>query len=165
MPVISTNIPNFSLRFATKRDMPVTVRLVKALAKYENRPQDVLLTEQTLADAILKRKTAEVLLAEYEGGIMGYALFYPVFSSFAGVTSLYLEDLYIDHALHGHGYGKETMRQLAKLAKARGWGQLCWGCLANNQLSIDFYKKLGATEQTSHRHFVLQGAALDALTK
>ncbi|MDL2323572.1 GNAT family N-acetyltransferase [Ruminococcaceae bacterium OttesenSCG-928-A16] len=162
MPIISTSIPNFSLRFATRHDVPLVLGFIQKLALYEKRPQDVHATEQILADSLFNGKYAEVLLAEYEGETVGYALFYPVFSSFAGVPSLYVEDLFINPTLRGKGLGKETLRQLAKLAQSRGCPALKWSCLDWNQPSIDFYLHLGATIQNGNTSFALQGQALNS---
>lgn len=160
---ISTAIPHFCLRTATANDVPQLRRLIFALAEYEQRPQDMLATETTLADSLFAKKYAEVLLAEYHGEPVGYAIFYPVFSSFAGTPTLYLEDLFMQPALRGKGLGKETLRQLAALAKKRGWHAMQWSCLDWNQPSIDFYLALGATLKTGAQSFYLNGQALDSL--
>lgn len=57
---------------------------------------------------------------------------------------IYLEDLYILPEYRGRGYGKATLKRLAKIAVSRGCGRLEWSCLDWNQPSIDFYLSLGA---------------------
>lgn len=155
MPTISTSINNLVLRFATRKDVQTIHNLILALATYEKRPEDMTASLESLSDAIFRKGYAEVILAEYEGHVVGYALFYPIFGSFAGKINLYLEDLFILPEYRGKGFGKEVLRQLAKLTLRRGWNSLHWSCLDWNQPSIDFYLRIGAKKDEGHVGFIL----------
>ncbi len=76
---------------------------------------------------------------------VGYALFFPNFSTFLGKPGLYLEDLYVRPAARGFGAGRKLLEHLARIAVERGWGRLEWSVLDWNEPSIAFYKKMGAT--------------------
>lgn len=160
MPIMTTHIPNFSLRFATRRDLPILHKLIKELALFEKRPDDMTASLDRLADGIFSKVYAEVLLAEYAGTVIGYALFYPVFASFVGRPELFLEDLFILPEYRGKGLGKEFLRQIAKLAKTRDWYALRWNCLDWNDDSIHFYLAIGASKSLNHVSFSLHGNAL-----
>lgn len=160
MPTISTSIDNLGLRFATKKDIQTIHNLILALATYEKRPEDMTATIESLSDALFRRGYAEVLLAEYNGAVVGYSLFYPILGSFSGKVNLYLEDLFILPEYRGKGFGKEVLRQLSKLALRRGWNSLHWSCLDWNQPSIDFYLRIGAKKDEGHVGFVLTGETM-----
>lgn len=49
--------------------------------------------------------------------LIGYALFYRKYSSFAGNRSLYLEDLYVTPAFRKQGIGMALLKQVAKVNK------------------------------------------------
>ena len=85
---------------------------------------------------------------------MGFALFFHHYSTFLGRAGLYLEDLFVKPQYRGKGYGKALLKELARIAVARGCGRMEWCCLDWNQPSIDFYLSLGAEplkEWTTYR--------------
>ncbi len=100
------------------------------------------------------RPYAEAILAEIDGEAVGFALFFPTFSTFRGQPGLYLEDLYVKPAYRGRGIGKALLATLAKLAIDRGLGRLEWAVLNWNSPAIEFYRSLGAgplDEWTTYR--------------
>ncbi|MFP3427258.1 GNAT family N-acetyltransferase, partial [Pseudoalteromonas sp. SIMBA_162] len=77
-------------------------------------------TEADLADALFgERPAAEALVAELDGAIVAYALFFHNYSTFVGRRGLYLEDLYVQPAQRGTGLGTALLRHLAALAVER----------------------------------------------
>lgn len=156
----NTGIEQFTVRFAQPEDTAEILTFIRALAAYEKRPQDATADEASLHRWLFRDKTAEVLLADYAGQPAGYALFYPVFSSFAATGGLYLEDLFIYPHLRGKGLGKNLMRQVAAVAVSRGCQTMQWTCLDWNQPSIDFYLALGAKIKGGNTAFALKDNAL-----
>lgn len=161
--MMETGIQNFTVRSATAADAPLIYELVKAMAAYEKRPEDVTGTQEALRQGLFDEKIAQVLLAEYAGEVAGYALFYPVFSSFAAAGGLYLEDIFIHSHLRGKGLGKALMRSFARVAAARGYTSIQWSCLDWNEPSIRFYHHLGAKQKTGNIGFSLGGEAFARL--
>jgi GNAT superfamily N-acetyltransferase len=80
-----------------------------------------------------------------------------------GQAGLYLEDLYVLPAYRGKGYGKEILKQLAKIAVERGCGRLEWWCLDWNQPSIDFYLSLGAQAMDEWTVYRITGETLSKM--
>jgi GNAT superfamily N-acetyltransferase len=72
--------------------------------------------------------------------IAGCALWYPTFSSWAGTTGIWLEDLDIRPAYRGHGLGREVLSDL----RARTDGRVEWDVMAANTDAQAFYGRLGA---------------------
>jgi GNAT superfamily N-acetyltransferase len=149
------------IRPATLADVPVIARLIRALAEYERLAHEVILDEARLHDHLFgPRPYAEVLLAESEGTVVGFALFFHNYSTFVGKPGIYLEDLFVEPAHRGKGFGKALLRALARLAIERDCGRLEWAVLDWNEPSIQFYKAIGATPKDEWTGYRLTGEPL-----
>jgi GNAT superfamily N-acetyltransferase len=146
-------------------DLPRLLELIRQLAEYERRLEQVRATEEDLECALFgERPVAEAALAWQGGNAVGYALFYPVFSTFRGRAALYLEDVYVVPEARGQGVGSAFMRYLAQLAQQRGYDRIEWSVLEWNTPAIEFYKKLGAIpKETGWVGYMLAGETLEAL--
>lgn len=144
MKYYKTGIKNFVLRETNVDDVKLILDLIKGIAAYEKMLDDVIATEETLKKSIFEDNRAEVMIAEYEGKAIGYALYFYNFSTFIGREGLYLEDIFIYPKYRGKGLGKEIFNFLGKLAKEKGCKRMEWVCLNWNKPSIDFYKSMGA---------------------
>ena len=144
MDRIETRIEDVTLRLAKEEDLSLILRFIKELADYEKLLHEVVATEDILRESLFERRAAEVVIAEYQGEPVGFALFFHNFSTFLGRPGLYLEDLYVRPEMRGKGIGKLLLSYLAKLALDRGCGRFEWWCLDWNKSSIDFYKSIGA---------------------
>jgi GNAT superfamily N-acetyltransferase len=139
------NSATFTIRPATKSDIPVILELIRALATYERAPDEVIATEQNLTDVFFgKKPAAEVLLAFENERAVGFAVFFHNFSTWLGRPGLYLEDLFVRPEDRGKGYGRALLVRLAKIARERGCGRMEWAVLNWNEPAINFYRKLGA---------------------
>lgn len=159
------NTNDFSLRLATVQDTALILEFIKELADYEKMSDQVVATEELLHDTLFEQKKAEVLIGEYQGNPVAFALFFHNFSTFLGRPGIYLEDLYVKKEYRGMGFGKKILKALAELAKERGCGRLEWSCLNWNTSSIGFYKKLGSIPMDEWTVFRLQGEALDRMAE
>ncbi|PUU86987.1 GNAT family N-acetyltransferase [Halanaerobium sp.] len=161
----NTNIQDFKIRFAEKDDVALILKFIKELADYEKLLAQVVATENVLYESLFIKKEAEVIIGEYEGEEIGFALFFQNFSTFIGKAGLYLEDLYIKLEVRGKGLGKEMLSFLAKLAKDRDCKRFEWWCLDWNKSSINFYKSIGAKPMKNWTVYRLSGDNLDNLAK
>ncbi|MBY9066892.1 GNAT family N-acetyltransferase [Hyphomonas sp. WL0036] len=153
-----------SIRFATPADTPVILKFIRALAEYEKLSHECHADEESLRQHLFGPKPyAEVLLIEEGGQAHGFALFFHNFSTFLAKPGIYLEDLFVDPAQRGKGYGKALLVKLAEITLERGCGRLEWSVLDWNQPSIDFYLSLGARPMDEWTIYRVDGAALDKL--
>ena len=106
-----------------------------------------------------------VLLAEEDGRVAGFALWFFTFSTWLGKPGLYLEDLFVRPELRGRGIGKAMMIELARIAVREGCGRFEWAVLDWNQPSIEFYRSLGARLLEDWVLCRLQGDPLHALAE
>ena len=95
--------------------------------------------------------------------MVGFALWFISYSTWAGRHGIYLEDLYVTPRRRGQGHGKALLAELARICVQRGYRRLEWWVLDWNTRARGFYASLGATamdQWTVHR---LTGPALTAL--
>ncbi|MFM0316449.1 GNAT family N-acetyltransferase [Paraburkholderia nemoris] len=153
-----------TIRAATPADTAAIFALTYELAEFESLTHVFVATEDGLRDALFGvRPSIEALVAENEGRIVGYALFFHNYSSFAGKHGLYLEDVYVQPGQRGSGLGAAMLARLAALAVERQCGRFEWTVLDWNKQAISFYEKLGATVMPDWRVVRLTGDALEQL--
>jgi GNAT superfamily N-acetyltransferase len=133
------------LREAEAADVPVIHQLIGELADYEQLRHQMRGRVEDLARHLFgEPRFAEVLLAEWDGQIGGFALYFFNYSTFLCRPGLYLEDLFVRPALRGRGIGAALLRAIEQRAQARGCGRLEWAVLDWNRGAIDFYRRFGA---------------------
>ncbi|SDQ40849.1 GNAT family N-acetyltransferase [Paraburkholderia tuberum] len=153
-----------TIRAAKPADTGAIFALTYELAQFENLTHIFVATEHSLRDALFgARPSIEALVAEDAGSIVGYALFFHNFSSFAGRRGLYLEDVYVQPAQRGSGLGTALLRHVAALAVERQCARFEWTVLDWNQPAISFYQKMGATVLPDWRVVRVTGDALARL--
>lgn len=150
----------FSIRQAVPADVTLILQFIKKLGAYEKLSHEVVATEEKLRKTLFEQKMAEVIIGEYQGEPVGFALFFHNYSTFLGQAGIYLEDLFIDPGMRGKGFGKKMLAHLAKLAVERDCGRLEWSCLDWNEPSICFYKGLGAKALEDWTIFRVTGETL-----
>ena len=149
------------IRPATPDDVPTIAKLIRDLAEYERLVDKCVFKDSDLRDSLFgTRRYAEVLLAEDAGSVVGFALFFPNYSTFRGKPGIYLEDLFVVPEARGKGHGKALLVALAKLAVERDFCRVEWSVLNWNTPSIDFYKALGAVQMDEWSVYRLTDAAL-----
>jgi GNAT superfamily N-acetyltransferase len=152
------------IRPATAADTPTIGRLIRALAEYEHLADKVVFDEGRLREHLFgPRPFAEVLLAEEGSAVVGFALFFHSYSTFLGMPTLYLEDLFVESAHRGKGHGKALFVAVADRAAQRGCGRMEWAALKWNEPAIGFYRALGAVPLDDWTLFRLAGDALRML--
>jgi len=137
-------MPHFTIRPAQPNEAGLILEFIKKLADYERCSDEVIADEATIYQSVFVEKAAEVVFAEEDGIVIGFALFFHNFSTFVGRKGLYLEDLFIIPEKRGLGYGKAILKYLADIAIKRHCGRMEWICLDWNAPSLAFYRSIGA---------------------
>lgn len=153
------------LRKAERNDIGWIFKCIKGLADYENMSDDVVATEELLEEWIFDKKKAEVLIPEVDGEKIGFMLYFYNFSTFQGRAGIYLEDLFIFPEFRNKGYGREALKQLAKIAVEEGCGRLDWICLDWNKPAIEFYESMNAEALPEWVIYRLEGETLEEAGK
>jgi GNAT superfamily N-acetyltransferase len=154
------------IRPAAPEDVPHLLALVRALAEYEHLTHLVTADEAALREELFgQRPVIEALIGWADGVPAGFAIYFHNYSTFLGRRGVYLEDLFVQPAHRGKGYGKALLVAVARIAHARGAGRFEWMALDWNTPAIEFYKGLGASEMAEWRLFRVTGTALERLAR
>ncbi len=137
------------------------LELIDGLADYEKLPRpDAAARQRLTADALADPPRFHTLLAEVDGSVVAYAIFFFTYSSFLARPSLYLEDIFVLPEARGRGAGVALFRACAHTAITSGCRRMEWQVLSWNQPSIQFYERLGARNLEGWLPFRLDGLAL-----
>ena len=154
------------IRRARPDEAGLVLSLVRELADYEKLLHEVEATEAGIGAALFGDNPRLFCdIAEWNGEVAGFAVWFINFSTFSGRSGIYLEDLFVRPALRGKGIGKALLSLLAKECVAYGWSRLQWSVLDWNTPSIEFYKSLGAVLMDEWTVCRVGGAALTALAQ
>lgn len=152
------------LRSASPGDEAGILACIQALADYEREPDAVENTVDLLTETLFGAEPqAFAHVVEREGVIVGIALWFLTYSTWTGRHGIWLEDLYVDDAQRGRGYGKALISALAALCVERGYSRLEWTVLDWNEPAIGFYRSIGATPMNEWTTQRLTGEQLAAL--
>lgn len=147
-------------------DVPFVLSCIRALAEFEKLLEHFVGNEEALAEHLFGRApSCELRIGEIDGERRAYALFFTTYSTFLTKPGLFLEDLFVVPEARGRGLGGALLRELARVAVARGCGRLEWSVLDWNQRAIGFYDSLGAAPVRGWIPYRLAGEALEALAR
>ena len=136
-----------NIRQATSADAAVIASLVRELAEYEKLAHEARATDVDFARELdSSNPVIHVLIAEWDGTPVGFALYFFNFSTFVGRPGLYLEDLFVRPAQRSNGIGRALLRALARVAQDRDCGRMEWAVLDWNEPALRFYQSLGARQ-------------------
>ncbi len=156
----------FKIRQAVEDDIPELFALIIALAEYEKLLNRVTGSVEQLQEHLFgSRIYAEAIVTEIDDKIVGFALFFPNYSTFLTKPGIYLEDLFVLPEYRRQGIGKAMLSYLGKLAQERDAGRLEWSVLDWNESAIAFYQSMGAEVLPDWRTCRVTGEALQRLGK
>lgn len=152
------------LRPARPGDEPGILACIQALAVYEREPDAVENTVEALGETLFGADPrAFCHLVERDGHVVGIAIWFLTYSTWTGRHGIWLEDLFVDEAQRGRGYGRDLIASLAAVCLERGYSRLEWTVLDWNAPSIAFYRAIGAQPQDDWTTQRLTGPALHTL--
>jgi GNAT superfamily N-acetyltransferase len=133
-----------TIRAAVKEDCSAMMELIKELALYEKAPHEVTVSfEHFVESGFGPNPVWWAFVAEQEGKVIGFALYYIRYSTWKG-QRLYLEDLLVTEALRGKGIGSLLFDRLIEECRLKKYSGMVWQVLDWNEPAINFYKKYNA---------------------
>ena len=151
------------IRPATAADVETILGFIKGLADFEKEPDAVkATTADLLRDGFGEHPKFEVLIAEVNHEPVGFALFFPTYSTWEGRPGIHLEDIFVIEQSRSLGVGRALLVALAGIAVARGGARLELSVLHWNP-AREFYHRLGMTHQEEWLSYRINGEALRAL--
>jgi GNAT superfamily N-acetyltransferase len=155
-----------SIRPATRNDAPLVTTLIHELAEYDRLAHEAIATEEDITrDGFGPTPKFRAVIAEWNGQVAGYALFFDFYSSFQGRAGLFLDDLLVREEFRKHGIGKALVAHVAGIAWKEGYFCMRWEVLDWNTPAIDFYRNLGAVFLDEWKAACLIGDALQAVAE
>ncbi len=131
------------IREAKKEDVAAIHGMIVELAVFEKAPNEVSNTPEQLKIDLFDDKICSAWVAEIEGKIAGFALYYISYSTWKG-RSLYLEDFYVKPDYRRLKLGDKLFDKIVEIAKELKVRRMDWQVLDWNQGAIEFYKKKNA---------------------
>lgn len=144
--------PTLRVRPAVPADAPAIVEFVRGLARFEHEPvEHVHLTAaDVVRDGFGARPAFEAVIAERLSDAIwtpvGFALFFPSYSTWEGRPGIYIEDLFVIDEERGSGVGRAILAAVAQLAWQRGAARIDLAVLDWNP-ARGFYEALGMAHQ------------------
>jgi GNAT superfamily N-acetyltransferase len=121
------------------------MELVRELARFERAPEQVTVTLPHFEESGFGPDPVYwAFVAEHEGVIVAFALYYIRYSTWKG-QRMYLEDILVTQSFRGNGIGQMLFQRLVKEAGEKGLSGITWQVLDWNEPAINFYKKFNAT--------------------
>ena len=152
------------IRPARAADIPAIQQMIRDLAEYERSLPEVSATEDDLRAALLGgHPSLFAHVAEEDGQVAGFALWFLNYSTWLGKHGIYLEDLYVRPERRGQGHGRALLAELARICVDRGYGRLDWSVLDWNSPTRRFYESVGAVTVDEWVIYRLTGPALHAV--
>jgi len=134
-----------TIRFAVQEDCERLLELIHELALYEKAPQEVTVKLEEFVEAGFGNNPVwKAFVAEREGQILGFALYYVRYSTWKGCR-LYLEDFIVTAEERGKGIGKILFERVMQEAREKGFNGMSWQVLDWNAPAINFYNKYQAS--------------------
>jgi len=158
-------LSDIEIRDAVPGDVPAILAMIKELATFEREPDAVVATEaDLLRDGWGPAKRFSCRIAELDGTVQGFALWFYSYSTWEGHAGIYLEDLYVRPDARGFGLGERLVVDLARLAVRDGCRRLDLSVLEWNP-AREFYRRLGVEHRADWLPYRVAGAALKALAE
>jgi len=170
MPAHATAAPLPSVAPATVRearpeDAEIMARMVHALAEYQGvKGRVTAQAEDFRRDGFGPQRKFETLIAERNGQPVGLALFQTFYASWEGSAALQITDLFVDEAVRGTGVGFTLVREVGRIAKARGCSGLQLNVVHANPSRASF-DRIGFVHQDDLLHYRLDASGLRRLVE
>ena len=153
------------VRPAEERDCGTILILLHELARFEGLLDRLSVTEAELRDCGFGPDPKfRCLLAESgdEGDVLGMLTYFETFTTFAGQTDLFIQDLFVKPEARRLGVGRLLMARLAAIARKEGYGRVSLAVLPWNPARA-FYERLGLSHNTDWLTYQITGKPLTEL--
>jgi len=137
-----------TIRAATRDDAGAVGELAQQFADYLHGlgdPTEFGLNAETyLRDGFGASPAFSGLVAELNGKVTGYSLYYFGYDSDHAHRMMHVCDLYVQESARRHGAGRALMERAASICREAGGRGLLWSVYQPNKLAMTFYERLGA---------------------
>jgi len=139
----------------SKNDCPLILNFIRLKAEFDGKMKGTTCVVTTTLEKIERSLFGEkpfafALLLKDEEEAIGFALYHIRYSSFSGLPSIWLDDLFVNNFERSRGCGLQIMDSLKKEANKIGASYISWTASIANIRGQKFYNGIGAkVEQTN----------------
>jgi GNAT superfamily N-acetyltransferase len=153
-----------SIRRAQPGDEAELTAMCHELAAFERAAELCTVTENQMRTALFgEHPTLHAHVAEIDGQIAAGAMWFYNFSTWDGVTGIYLEDLYVRPEFRRRGLARALLSTLARECVGAGYTRLSWAVLDWNLDAIALYESVGGRPHGEWITYRVSGSALSEL--
>lgn len=150
------------IRLAAPADVQQLFALIMDSAEESNARNEITTSpERLLADGFGPHPSFQALLALEGGEAVGFALWFPMYSSWKGRRSLYVEELYVRPYLRKRGIARKLFLAMEETAIHSG-ANLAWECERDRLDLRHFFSQMGAIDRSSKISFYMEEAEMKA---
>ncbi len=136
-------------------DAQTLVGMINSMAKADKFPElDIDAQHRLIRDAF-EKKRFELVFAEWQGVVAGYAAYFLGYSTFEARPTIFIDDLFVKNEYRGRHVAFELFRYILKEAKRIECGRVEWRVIQGNEEAFGFYGRLRAKELTGWVHYRL----------
>lgn len=129
------------IREANRNDAKAIHELIVELAVFENAPNEVKVTVEDLEeDGFGPDPAFKCIVAESNGDVVGFALYYMRYSTWKG-RCVYLEDFLVKKEMRSQGIGDLIFKEILAISEKSNVRLITWQVLDWNESAIKFYDK------------------------
>jgi GNAT superfamily N-acetyltransferase len=155
-----------TVRAAQPGDGTRLLQTTRQLAEMHGMSHRFTATAEGFEDALFcKHPIVGALIAEADGEFAGSIVWHRSFSTNSAREIIYLEDVIVLEAHRRKGVAKALMKELARVAIARGTYAIYWLMAGWNAEAAAFYEKLGAVVQKDFMIWTVMDDKLKALAE
>jgi GNAT superfamily N-acetyltransferase len=149
------------IRRARPGDEAELTAMIHELAEFEKSADLCTVTENQMRTALFgSSPIVHGHVAQVGDEIAAGALWFYNFSTWDGVSGIYLEDLYVRPEFRRRGLARALLSTLARECVEAGYSRLTWAVLDWNVDAMALYESVGALAQPEWITYRVSGSAL-----
>ena len=131
-----------TVRLARPDDADFIVCMARALSVADGGKSSRFTAESFRRDGFGEHAAFSTMVVEFNGEVVGYAVYYAGYDTDSATRGIYLADLYVDETRRRQGLGWALLTGLAAAARSDGARWMFWSVLKRNRGARRFYKKV-----------------------
>lgn len=149
------------IRPAQPDDCAAILLLMRELARFEGYESEFKVTEAALADGLFEQRKFHVLVASYNGSLVGLLTYYFLPFTYDLSPWIYIKELYVGDDYRSRGIGKALMNAVVDICRENRGTKIRWDVLAENRAARNFILR-SALAMNSNGSFSASMSALKA---
>lgn len=157
-------VTDIVIRKAIQADLPQIYILLQGKAEFDGASHILTASEAELGAALFcEAPKCEFVVAIIDSILVGFASYYPVFSTYKARPGLWMDDLFVDARFRSQGIGLALLKFLAGEAARKNCCKLEWSLHRTNSRGIAFYEREGAVVREESRFAKLDESGMARL--